>query len=86
MDRTAPEEVSQAGGGFFGTDRDCALPSEGTGTFTPLPGSRPFAGEVGKRKTAPEVRLETVYPAHREEVCSRCFSEPPLRGTCIRSL
>ncbi|MDA8346271.1 MAG: hypothetical protein M0Z66_12420 [Thermaerobacter sp.] len=61
------DAVASAGAGFLGGYRDCTFAAEGTGTFLPLPGSDPFIGIVGTRAEVPEARLETVYPAYRED-------------------
>jgi dinuclear metal center YbgI/SA1388 family protein len=42
----------------LGNYAECSFQTAGTGTFKPLAGATPFAGEVGKREYADEVRLE----------------------------
>jgi dinuclear metal center YbgI/SA1388 family protein len=42
----------------LGNYAECSFQAAGTGTFKPLDGASPFAGEVGKRHYAEELRLE----------------------------
>ncbi len=49
--------------GFIGNYRDCSFRVDGTGTFFPLQGAKPFQGEVGIRESAEEVRLEVLLRA-----------------------
>ena len=57
--------VFAAGAGGIGGYKDCAFAAEGTGWFTPMPGSQPAVGEVSRPERAPEVRWETVVPRGR---------------------
>lgn len=57
------DAVSIAGAGEIGAYRRCAYWSLGTGTFEPMPGASPAVGEVGRRETVQEARLEAVLPA-----------------------
>lgn len=50
--------VFRAGGGKIGAYTGCSFRVEGTGTFTPGPGSRPAYGEAGGPNELREVRLE----------------------------
>ncbi len=54
-----------AGAGKIGRYGRCSFRAEGTGTFLPGEGTRPYIGEVGKEERVREVRLETVVPAER---------------------
>ncbi|ACH37507.1 dimetal-binding protein YqfO [Citrifermentans bemidjiense Bem] len=49
----------------IGNYRDCSYQGEGTGRFTPLPGARPFVGEVGASHAEPESRLEILLVKER---------------------
>jgi dinuclear metal center YbgI/SA1388 family protein len=44
----------------IGNYSDCSFGVEGTGTFKPLDGARPFLGQVGKRERVEETRLEVL--------------------------
>jgi len=46
--------------GMPGTYADCSFRVSGLGTFTPLAGAHPFLGDVGKRETVEECRLEIM--------------------------
>jgi len=54
-----------AGAGAVGAYEGCAWWTSGTGTFTPLPGSAPAVGEVGRRALVDEDRIELVLPPER---------------------
>lgn len=41
-----------------GNYMNCSFTTEGTGTFTPLKGAKPFIGEINKLSAVPEARLE----------------------------
>ncbi|MBN1320945.1 MAG: Nif3-like dinuclear metal center hexameric protein [Thermoleophilia bacterium] len=65
--------VFAAGAGGIGNYRDCAFTSQGTGWFTPGPGSEPTVGEVSRPERTPEVRWETVVPRGRLGAAIRAF-------------
>jgi dinuclear metal center YbgI/SA1388 family protein len=52
--------VFNAGAGGIGHYSHCSFTLEGTGTFLPGEGSKPFIGKPGQFETVKEVRLETV--------------------------
>lgn len=57
------EAMASAGAGVIGNYSHCTFRTPGTGTYKPLAGANPFAGEVGKLEHATdEVRLECVCP------------------------
>lgn len=56
-----------AGAGRIGAYERCSWYSEGTGTFFAGEGTDPTIGERGREERVAEVRLETVYPAERED-------------------
>jgi len=56
------EAITDAGGGWIGNYSHCTFQLEGSGTFMPREGSRPFSGEEGRLNRAREFRLETVMP------------------------
>jgi hypothetical protein len=61
------DAVFAAGAGRIGDYERCSWYTEGTGTFRPLPGASPTIGEVGEEERVPELRLETVFPAERQD-------------------
>ncbi len=56
--------ILDSGAGHIGNYDSCSFNIEGEGTFRAGEGARPFAGKVGEKHTEPEVRIETVVPAH----------------------
>jgi dinuclear metal center YbgI/SA1388 family protein len=60
-DRVA-EALFAGGAGQIGRYSDCSFAAEGTGTFQPQQGAKPFIGRAGTVERAREVRLETVVP------------------------
>ncbi|GAB1405270.1 Nif3-like dinuclear metal center hexameric protein [Lentimicrobium sp.] len=54
------EALFVAGAGQIGLYDSCSYNLEGSGTFRPLPGTRPFTGETGKLHFEPETRIETI--------------------------
>jgi len=59
--------LAAAGAGHIGNYRDCTFTAHGQGTFTPLEGAQPFIGAVGRQEVLGEAKLESVYPAYREQ-------------------
>jgi dinuclear metal center YbgI/SA1388 family protein len=58
------DALSGAGAGRIGDYTHCTFRSPGTGTFFGGEGTDPYAGEKGRLERVPELRLETVVPAH----------------------
>lgn len=56
------DAMAAAGAGRVGAYERCAWTTTGQATFTPLEGATPAIGEVGRRETLPEVRVEMVAP------------------------
>jgi hypothetical protein len=56
-----------AGAGRIGQYERCSWYAEGTGTFLGGPGTDPAIGERGVEERVPELRLETVFPADRQD-------------------
>ena len=54
------QAMFDAGAGELGNYDECGWSVAGQGTYRPLPGAQPFAGQVGERERADEVRLEMV--------------------------
>lgn len=56
-----------AGAGRIGAYERCSWYTQGTGTFLAGEGASPTVGERGREERVAELRLETVYPAERED-------------------
>ena len=56
-----------AGAGRIGDYERCSWYTEGTGTFLGGEGTAPTIGQRGREERVPEFRLETVFPAERED-------------------
>lgn len=54
--------ISEAGAGHVGHYSHCTFSSQGTGSFLPLEGTRPFIGCNGVVEYVEETRLETIIP------------------------
>ena len=56
-----------AGAGRIGDYERCSWYTEGTGTFFGGERTAPAIGDRGREERVPEFRLETVFPAERED-------------------
>jgi hypothetical protein len=61
------DAVFEAGAGRIGNYERCSWYTQGTGTFLAGEGSSPALGEIGREQRIAELRLETVFPADRQE-------------------
>ncbi len=61
------EALFAAGAGRIGDYERCSWYTEGTGTFLAGAAASPSVGQPGREQRVAELRLETVYPAEREE-------------------
>ena len=61
------DAVFEAGAGRIGNYERCSWYTQGTGTFLGGEGSSPALGEIGREQRIAELRLETVFPADRQE-------------------
>jgi dinuclear metal center YbgI/SA1388 family protein len=59
------EAAAGAGAGVIGKYSHCTFRSSGTGTYLPLEGANPYAGEVGRLEKTGEERLEVLVPERR---------------------
>jgi hypothetical protein len=59
--------MASAGAGTIGNYELCSFRLEGTGTFKPAPGAKPFTGAAGRLESVEEVRLEMVLPRWKLE-------------------
>jgi hypothetical protein len=64
---TVRDAVFKAGAGRIGKYERCSWYTDGTGTFLGGEGSNPALGEAGREERVAEYRLETVFPADRQE-------------------
>jgi hypothetical protein len=64
---TVRDALFAAGAGRIGDYDRCSWHTEGIGAFRPLVGADPTIGMVGSEERMPEVRLETVFPADRQD-------------------
>lgn len=55
--------IFAAGAGRIGAYDRCAWQTLGAGQFRPLPGSRPFLGEINRVERTAEIKIETICPA-----------------------
>ena len=69
------EAVFAAGAGRIGGYERCSWYTQGTGTFLGGEGAHPTIGEPGREERVPELRLETVYPAERQDEVVRALRE-----------
>ena len=56
-----------AGAGRIGNYERCSWYTQGTGTFLGGEGTSPNVGEAGREQRVAELRLETVFPADRQD-------------------
>ena len=61
------DALFDAGAGRIGAYERCSFYTEGTGTFLGGEGTSPAVGEKGREERVPELRLETVFPAERQD-------------------
>lgn len=61
------EALFKAGAGTIGKYKDCSFSMQGTMTFTPGEGTNPYLGEVGKRETGLEEKIEVILPVYLKE-------------------
>ncbi|MEG2071160.1 MAG: Nif3-like dinuclear metal center hexameric protein, partial [Bacteroidales bacterium] len=51
-----------AGCGTFGNYKNCSFSVEGTGTFEPLKGAKPYIGQINNTEVVEEERVEMIFP------------------------
>ena len=61
------EALFAAGAGRIGDYEHCSWYTEGTGTFLGGEGTSPNVGQAGREERVAELRLETVFPANRQD-------------------
>ncbi len=55
-----------AGGGHIANYSECSFNAEGEGTFKAGPGTNPYVGDIGKRHTEKELKIEVILPSYLE--------------------
>jgi hypothetical protein len=61
------DAVFAVGAGRIGAYERCSWYTPGTGTFLGGEGTSPAIGAAGAEERVPELRLETVFPADRQD-------------------
>jgi hypothetical protein len=61
------EALFAAGAGRIGKYERCSWYTQGTGTFFGGEGTDPALGQAGRDERVAELRLETVFPADRQD-------------------
>lgn len=69
------EAIFTAGGGHIGNYSECSFNIKGTGTFKPGEGTNPHTGQVGKRETTDEERVEVIFPVYLKEKLVNAMTE-----------
>ncbi|MCH2225530.1 MAG: Nif3-like dinuclear metal center hexameric protein [Crocinitomicaceae bacterium] len=59
------EALFRSGAGSIGDYRECSFETSGIGTFKPVNNATPFDGEIDKRNTVSEVRIEVLVSSHQ---------------------
>jgi dinuclear metal center YbgI/SA1388 family protein len=55
-----------AGAGHISNYSECSFNAEGEGTFKAEEGTNPYVGDIGKRHTEKEIKIEVILPAYLE--------------------
>lgn len=69
------EAIFTAGGGNIGNYSECSFNIRGTCTFKPGEGTNPHTGEVGKRETTDEEKIEVIFPVYLKEKLVSAMTE-----------
>jgi dinuclear metal center YbgI/SA1388 family protein len=64
-----------AGAGQVGQYSGCSFRTDGTGTFTPGAGTKPYLGEPGQPETTAEQRVEVLLPLHLQQAALRALRQ-----------
>lgn len=67
--------LAAAGAGMIGNYTECSFHAKGTGSYRPLEGAEPMAGEVGKMEEGVEHRLEMRVKAEQLDRVLQALSE-----------
>ncbi len=70
--------IFKAGGGYISNYSECSFNMEGEGTFKPGEGSHPETGEIGKRHTGKEIKVEIIFPFWlQKDILKAMFANHP---------
>jgi len=69
------EAIFEAGGGHIGNYSECSFIIQGKSTFKPGEGTNPHTGEVGKRETTDEEKIEIIFPVYLKEKLINAMTE-----------
>ncbi len=75
---TVRDALFAAGAGKIGDYERCSWYTEGTGTFLGGAGTSPSVGRPGREERVAELRLETIFPAERQDdvIAALCAAHP----------
>jgi hypothetical protein len=72
------QALYQAGAGHIGNYDSCSFNVEGRGSFRALNNTSPYVGKVRELHYENETRIETIYPAYKEnEILDALFKSHP---------
>ena len=76
---TVRKALFEAGAGSIGNYSECSFSVSGTGTFRPMPGSKPLIGSAGgNREEIPELKLEFLFSlGKQQQIINALFSAHP---------
>jgi dinuclear metal center YbgI/SA1388 family protein len=69
------QAIFEAGGGNIGQYSECSFNIKGTSTFKPGEGTNPHTGQVGKRETTDEEKIEVIFPVYLKEKLLTAMTE-----------
>jgi len=69
------EAIFDAGGGHIGNYSECSFIIQGKSTFKPGTETNPHTGEVGKRETTNEEKIEIIFPVYLKEKLINAMTE-----------
>jgi dinuclear metal center YbgI/SA1388 family protein len=61
------EAIFRAGAGAIGNYNNVSFSAEGTGSFIPGEGAKPFVGDIGQPHFEKETKIETIFPAYLQK-------------------
>lgn len=67
--------IFNAGAGVIGNYNECSFNTTGEGTFKANKEAIPYVGEHDKRHTENEVRIETIFPTHLQNIVVNALIE-----------
>ena len=61
------QAIFQAGAGVIGNYSNVSFGAEGTGSFIPGEGTKPFVGDIGHAHYEKEIKIETIFPSYLQQ-------------------